>query len=88
MEVAVIEIGANHNGEHHALCNICQPQIGIVTNCGKDHLEGYGSEDGVIASNKEVYDYLKETNGQAFVNANDSILCKHPNLIESYFLWH
>jgi len=74
MDIAVIEIGANHRQEHDALCHMCQPNVAVVTNCGKDHLEGYGSEDGVIQSNKEVYDYLRQYGGHAFVNAEDSLL--------------
>ena len=42
MDIAILEIGANHRQEHDALCHMCQPNIAVVTNCGKDHLEGYG----------------------------------------------
>lgn len=73
-EFAVIEMGANHLGEHLMLCRIAQPNYGIITNCGKDHLEGYGSIEGVIQSNKELFDYLKLGGGTCFVNANDEIL--------------
>jgi UDP-N-acetylmuramoyl-tripeptide--D-alanyl-D-alanine ligase len=74
IDMAVIEIGANAPNEHALLLSICQPQFGIVTNSGKDHLEGYKSEKGVIASNKDVYDYLTNHKGHAFVNSNDKTL--------------
>lgn len=73
-EIAVIEIGANHCGEHTLLCNIAQPNFGIITNCGKDHLEGYGSVEGVIQSNNELYEYIRSNHGHVFVNSDDDTL--------------
>lgn len=73
-EYAVIEIGANHVGENIFLCEIALPDYGIVTNCGKDHLEGFGGIDGVIRSNKEIYEYLLLEGGTAFINADDPTL--------------
>ncbi|MEC8678421.1 MAG: UDP-N-acetylmuramoyl-tripeptide--D-alanyl-D-alanine ligase [Candidatus Margulisiibacteriota bacterium] len=73
-DFAIIELGANHIGEHEFLCDLVSPSFGVVTNCGKDHLEGYGSLSGVIQSNKEVYDHLIELMGKAFVNSDDSTL--------------
>lgn len=71
-EVAIIEMGANHEGENKLLCEIANPSHGIVTNNGKDHLEGFGDLQGVIRSNKELYDYFVVQNqGVAFVNAAD-----------------
>ena len=84
-QIAIIEIGANHKGEHTKLCQISQPNYGIVTNCGKDHLEGYGSEADVIHSNKELYDYLLSVGAQAFVNANDQTLCSISEGVERIF---
>lgn len=73
-DFAVIELGANHIGEHAFLCDIVLPDFGIVTNCGKDHLEGYGSIEGVIQSNKELFDFFRDNGGIAFVNAADETL--------------
>lgn len=70
-EIAVIEMGANHVGENLLLCNIAKPNLGLVTNNGKDHLEGFGDIEGVKKSNKELYDYLQGKNGIAFVNQHD-----------------
>ncbi len=72
--IAVIEMGANHEGENALLCEIALPDYGIVTNNGKDHLEGFGSIEGVIRSNSELYSYLAKHNGTAFVNAYDDTL--------------
>ncbi|MCX7743874.1 MAG: UDP-N-acetylmuramoyl-tripeptide--D-alanyl-D-alanine ligase [Flavobacteriales bacterium] len=69
-EMAIIEIGANHLHETYALCKIAAPDFGVVTNNGKDHLEGFCSIEGVRKANAELYQYLYEIGGTAFVNAS------------------
>ena len=44
-EMAVIEMGANHLHEIKMLCEIAEPDYGIITNVGKAHLEGFGGFD-------------------------------------------
>lgn len=75
-QFAIIEMGANHIGENELLCNIAEPNMGIVTNNGMDHLEGFGDIEGVAKSNSELYYYLYKNNGTAFVNANDEWLMR------------
>ncbi len=82
-EMAIIEMGANHCGENEFLCRIALPNFGIVTNNGKDHLEGFGDIEGVIKSNKELYDYLSENKGIAFVNAHDNLLMNMASGLEN-----
>ncbi|USL95316.1 UDP-N-acetylmuramoyl-tripeptide--D-alanyl-D-alanine ligase [Riemerella anatipestifer] len=72
-EIAVVEMGANHQKEIELLCQIAQPDYGYVTNFGKAHLEGFGGVEGVIKGKSELYDYLKKENKQILVNANDTI---------------
>lgn len=67
-EMAVIEMGANHLGEYEQLCQIAAPTHGLLTNIGLDHLEGFGSLEGVAAANSELYYYLLKNQGQVFVN--------------------
>ena len=73
-EIAVIEMGANHIGEIAHLCQIAQPDIGLITNIGKAHLEGFGNLEGVIKAKTELYKSLKSNNGRAFVHADDELL--------------
>jgi len=73
-EIALIELGANHIGEIALLCEICQPTHGLITNIGKDHLEGFGSFEGSLRANSELYQYLIENSGVAFINSGDPIL--------------
>ncbi len=81
-QIAIIEMGANHIGENALLCEIACPDFGIVTNNGKDHLEGFGSMEGVAQSNSELYYYLLKNNGLAFVNANDEWLMRMASRLE------
>jgi UDP-N-acetylmuramoyl-tripeptide--D-alanyl-D-alanine ligase len=68
-EMAVIEMGANHKGEIRGYCKIASPDFGLITNCGKAHLEGFGSEEGVRQAKGELFDHLRTlTHGFAFVN--------------------
>lgn len=66
-EIAIIEMGANHLKEIESYCKIVLPTHGLITNCGKAHLEGFGSIEGVMQGKGELFDYLKSNNGQAFV---------------------
>ncbi len=75
-EIAVIEMGANHIGENAELCEIAAPDYGLITNIGKDHLEGFGSMEGVANASSELYAYLLKHGGIAFVNANDEWLMR------------
>lgn len=66
-EIAIIEMGANHLKEIEGYCRYAQPTHGIITNCGKAHLEGFGSAEGVRKAKGELYEYLKQQQGTAFV---------------------
>jgi UDP-N-acetylmuramoyl-tripeptide--D-alanyl-D-alanine ligase len=70
-EIGVVEMGANHPGEIAILANIAQPDVGLITNFGKAHLEGFGSLEGVVKAKSELFDYLKTTNGLSFANGDD-----------------
>lgn len=72
-EMAVVEMGANHLGEIAFLCNMAQPDYGYITNFGKAHLEGFGSEEGVIKGKSELYEFLIGHDGQIFFNADDPV---------------
>ena len=66
-EVAVIEMGANHQKEIEGYCRYTMPTHGIITNCGKAHLEGFGGEEGVRKGKGELFDYLRLNGGTAFI---------------------
>lgn len=73
-EIAVIEMGANHQKEIAFLSEICQPTHGLITNIGKAHLEGFGGIEGVKIGKGELYDYLASHNGVVFYNEEEQFL--------------
>ncbi len=66
-EIIIVEMGANHVGEIASYCQWALPTHGLITNCGKAHLEGFGSLEGVRKGKGELYDHLRNNNGTAFV---------------------
>jgi len=88
-EMAVIEMGANHQKEIELLCSISQPGHGMITNIGKAHLEGFGGVEGIKKGKGELYEFLAgksqspevqkfgvQKEGVAFVNGDDPVLMK------------
>jgi UDP-N-acetylmuramoyl-tripeptide--D-alanyl-D-alanine ligase len=66
-QMAVIEMGANHQKEIASYCKCALPTHGLITNVGKAHLEGFGSEEGVRKGKGELYDHLRSHQGTAFI---------------------
>lgn len=73
-EMAIIEMGANHPGEIAELCRIADPDTGIITNIGKAHLEGFGSEQGVFETKKALFDHVIAKTGSIFLHENETWL--------------
>jgi len=73
-EIAIVEMGANHQGEIELLSNISDPDFGLITNIGKAHLEGFGGEEGVKKGKSELYKHIKQKKGKLFINADDAVL--------------
>lgn len=69
-EALVVELGANHAGEIGYLAGLVEPTVGIITNAGAAHLEGFGSLEGVAAAKGELLDHLPRA-GTAVLNADD-----------------
>ena len=73
-EYAIVEMGASHPGDIKELVEISQPDYGLITNVGKAHLLGFGSFEGVKRTKGELYDWLREHGGTAFVNRDNEHL--------------
>lgn len=82
-EMAVVEMGANHPNEIAQLCSIANPDFGIITNIGKAHLEGFGSFEGVVKTKNELYDFIRDKKGKAFVNHDNELLMNLSKDIDS-----
>jgi UDP-N-acetylmuramoyl-tripeptide--D-alanyl-D-alanine ligase len=72
-EIGIVEMGANHQKEIDFLCQLAQPELGLITNFGQAHLEGFGSIEGVIKGKSELYKYLSNTGGTIFLNIDDPL---------------
>ena len=79
VEIAIIEMGANHQKEIEMLSGLCQPNYGLITNVGKAHLEGFGGFEGVKKGKGELFDFLANHNGTVFINKDN------PQLMEMAF---
>ena len=82
-EIAIIEIGTNHPGEIRELCKIVEPNFGVITNIGKEHLEGFGSLEAVAKEESELYAWLHSNDGTAFVNQDDKWLLRMSKSMEN-----
>jgi UDP-N-acetylmuramoyl-tripeptide--D-alanyl-D-alanine ligase len=73
-ELAIIEMGANHPGEIRLLCDIAQPDFGLITNIGKAHLEGFGGIQGVARGKGELFQFLTGNDKTIFLNEGNPYL--------------
>ena len=84
-ELAIIEMGANKHGDIAELCAIAEPTLGVITNIGKAHLEGFNDFQGVLKTKKELYTSISQNkDGVIFYNEDDQLLKENlPNNIEN-----
>ncbi|MBP6433030.1 MAG: UDP-N-acetylmuramoyl-tripeptide--D-alanyl-D-alanine ligase [Ferruginibacter sp.] len=85
VEIAVIEMGANHQKEIEGYCKYAQPTHGLITNCGKAHLEGFGGVEGIRKGKGELFDYLRTNNGTCFIMKDYDYLIEMSKGIASIF---
>ena len=74
VEFAVVEMGANHQGEIASYCDYVRPDYGLITNVGMAHTEGFGGFDGVVKGKTELYKYIGDHGGHIFVSADNELL--------------
>lgn len=74
-EWAVVELAMNHPGEIGRLAQICEPQVGVITNVEAGHLEGVKNIDGVMKAKGELLEALGE-DGTAVLNIDDERICR------------
>ncbi len=74
VEFAVIEMGANHQGEIASYCEYVKPEYGLITNVGLAHIEGFGGFEGVVKGKTELYRHVFENDGRVFLNDDNEVL--------------
>ncbi len=75
-QIGLIEMGASHPEEIAQLVDLVQPTLGLITNVGKAHLEGFGSIEGVMACKGALYQHLVTHGGHIFYNTEEPLLYK------------
>lgn len=74
IEIAVVEMGANHLGEIALLCSIANPSHGFITNIGRAHIGMFGGFENIIRAKSELYQHLIDHGGTVFINSQNEIL--------------
>ena len=74
LDIAIVEMGANHLGEIAQYCEIARPTHGIITNIGTAHIGEFGGKDNLIRAKSELFDYLLKHDGVVFINKEDDVL--------------
>lgn len=88
VEIAIIEMGANHQGEIAELCKIAHPTHGLITNIGHAHTETFGGIAGVLKGKTELFDFLTQNKGTIFLNESDTRLRSVAEKYKGYKAYH
>jgi UDP-N-acetylmuramoyl-tripeptide--D-alanyl-D-alanine ligase len=86
-EKAILEIGTNEPGEIILLSEMVSPSSGIITNIGKEHLEGFLDLDGVEMEETSLFAFLKKSEAPAFVNMNDERLVNYAMILDNKYTY-
>jgi UDP-N-acetylmuramoyl-tripeptide--D-alanyl-D-alanine ligase len=70
-KIAIIEMGASRQGEIKELCDIANPNYGLITNIGKAHLETMGGLEGVLKTKTELFNHIRTNGGRLMVHTSD-----------------
>ncbi|MEZ4686474.1 MAG: UDP-N-acetylmuramoyl-tripeptide--D-alanyl-D-alanine ligase [Bacteroidia bacterium] len=81
--LAIIEMGTNQPGDMELLCSLADPDFGLLTNIGKEHLELLRDLDGVQEEEGALFRYLARKGGLAFVNAGDKRIEAEGNMLSN-----
>ncbi len=81
-EFGIVEMGANHPGEIATLCEIADPDYGLITNIGEGHIEGFGTKENIIETKSALYRHIAAKRGTLFVNSDDPLLMRLSSGIE------
>lgn len=87
IEIAVVEMGANHLGEIARLCEIANPTHGFITNIGKAHIGTFGGFDNIIRAKSELYQHLISNNGTVFINSQNHLLANMARRFKSPLMY-
>lgn len=82
-QAAVVEIGTNSPGEISLLSELLKPDLGVITNIGKEHLEQLIDLEQVEIEETFLFRNLMKTGGVCFINCDDQRLAKYRNILKN-----
>ena len=82
-QAAVVEIGTNSPGEISLLSELLKPDLGVITNIGKEHLEQLIDLEQVEIEETFLFGNLMKTGGVCFINCDDQRLAKYKNILKN-----
>ena len=86
-EILILEIGTNHPGEIKFLCDLINPDAGLITNIGSSHLEFFKNKEGVFQEKKELYNSIRQRNNGFFVANRDDPFLSRLEQYENFFFF-
>lgn len=84
-EITIIEMGASKQGDIKELCDIADPDHGLITNIGKAHIETMGGIEGVLKTKTELFDHIRHRNGKLLVHSCDKLLMQNAGEDAGFF---
>ena len=84
-EIAIIEMGASKQGDIKELCEIVDPDYGLITNIGKAHIETMGGIEGVLKTKTELFDHIRNRNGNLLIHSCDKLLMENAGNDAGFF---
>lgn len=87
-DILIVEMGTNQPGDIAQLCNIADPNYGVITNIGASHLERLGSKQGVYKEKRKLFDHVKSSRGTFFLNTSDELLIDIQNYEANKIEYH
>lgn len=87
VEIAILEMGANHLGEIEKLCAIANPTHGLITNVGKAHIGTFGGFKNIAIAKSELHKHLLHHGGTVFINTNDPVAGPMKSRFRESFLY-
>ena len=70
-KIFVCEMGARYPGDIKEICDLVEPDYGVITSIGEQHLMTFGSLDAIAATKFELFDSVASNGGKMIVNADD-----------------
>lgn len=84
-QIAIIEMGASKQGDIKELCDIANPDYGLITNIGKAHIETMGGIEGVMKTKTELFDHIRNRKGNLLIHSCDKLLMQNAGRDAGFF---